>query len=229
MSHMLTAMYDKGFEFLQEQVHTKNNRRGGNEMNEMVMENKQFEGFKAQKMSFREVMRNEKGLTLIELLAVIVIIAIIAAIAIPSIGSILEKTRLNAHRSNAHMAIDAARLYVANEGVTLAGGTAINLSLTDLNKAGYLELIPKDPSNKGSNYDPGAAATAPAKVANDTTASFVHVEKDAAGNFTYFVTLKNAGAAINYLNLCLEANIEQDDHVDEDTSPTADTVAVAIP
>ena len=38
-------------------------------------------------------LKNEKGLTLVELLAVIVILGIIAAIAIPSIGNIVENTR----------------------------------------------------------------------------------------------------------------------------------------
>ena len=35
-------------------------------------------------------LNNEKGLTLVELLAVIVILGIIAAIAIPSIGNIIQ-------------------------------------------------------------------------------------------------------------------------------------------
>jgi type IV pilus assembly protein PilA len=37
--------------------------------------------------------KNEKGLTLIELLAVIVILAIVAAIAIPAIGNIINNSR----------------------------------------------------------------------------------------------------------------------------------------
>ena len=37
--------------------------------------------------------KNEKGLTLIELLAVIVILAIISAIAIPAIGNIIHNSR----------------------------------------------------------------------------------------------------------------------------------------
>ena len=41
-------------------------------------------------------LKNEKGLTLVELLAVIVILGIIAAIAVPSIGNIVENSRVKA-------------------------------------------------------------------------------------------------------------------------------------
>ena len=40
------------------------------------------------KRKMKALLKNEKGLTLIELLAVIVILGIIAAIAVPSIGGI---------------------------------------------------------------------------------------------------------------------------------------------
>ena len=39
-------------------------------------------------------MKNEKGFTLIELLAVIVVIVIISLIAIPTIGNIIEGSRI---------------------------------------------------------------------------------------------------------------------------------------
>ena len=40
--------------------------------------------------NMKKQLNNEKGLTLIELLAVIVILAIIAAIAVPAIGNIIR-------------------------------------------------------------------------------------------------------------------------------------------
>jgi type IV pilus assembly protein PilA len=222
MSAALLAIQHNVLPDWQEQVHNQNKPRGGNEMNALALENNQKEGFKAPKMSFREVMKNEKGLTLIELLAVIVIIAIIAAIAIPSIGSILEKTRINAHRSNAHMAIDAARLYVSNEGVTLnATNPTFVLTLTDLNTSGYLENIPKDPSNKPNTYDAGSATGAATpttpRPAGSTADSYVIVAKDANNNFTYSVTLKSA--AQTYMNATLESNIELAGYVVEDGTP----------
>ncbi len=41
----------------------------------------------------KKLLKNEKGLTLVELLAVVVILAIIAAIAVPAIGNIINKSK----------------------------------------------------------------------------------------------------------------------------------------
>lgn len=56
-------------------------------------------------------LKNEKGMTLIELLAVIVIIAIIAAIAIPAISGIIENSRVGAIKSDAQNVLSASELY----------------------------------------------------------------------------------------------------------------------
>ena len=56
-------------------------------------------------------LKNEKGLTLVELLAVIVILGIIAAIAIPSIGNIIKNSRVNAVKADAQNVLAAANLY----------------------------------------------------------------------------------------------------------------------
>jgi len=66
----------------------------------------------------KRIMKNQKGFTLVELLAVIVILGIIAAIAIPSIGHIISKTNDKATVSEAVQIIDAAKMYVASEGIT---------------------------------------------------------------------------------------------------------------
>lgn len=55
--------------------------------------------------------KNEKGLTLIELLAVIVILAIVAAIAIPAIGNIIDNSRIKAAKSDVVNVISAANIY----------------------------------------------------------------------------------------------------------------------
>ncbi|KSU63871.1 hypothetical protein AS034_06405 [[Bacillus] enclensis] len=64
----------------------------------------------------RKILKNDKGLTLVELLAVIVILGIIAAIAVPSIGNIIEKSRADAVKAEGIQVLNAAKLYVASEG-----------------------------------------------------------------------------------------------------------------
>jgi len=60
-------------------------------------------------------LKDQKGLTLIELLAVIVILAIIAAIAIPAISGIIQNSRVGAIKSDALNVINAAEMYKASD------------------------------------------------------------------------------------------------------------------
>jgi type IV pilus assembly protein PilA len=75
---------------------------------------------------FKKALKNEKGLTLIELLAVIVILAIIAAIAIPAIGNIINNSKVDAVKSEAIQILNGAKLYyTANDKATEAGPTEL--------------------------------------------------------------------------------------------------------
>ncbi|NHN29580.1 prepilin-type N-terminal cleavage/methylation domain-containing protein [Paenibacillus sp. S3N08] len=119
---------------------------------------------------------NEKGLTLIELLAVIVILAIISAIAIPAIGSVISGTKKKAHNANGITAINAARFKAINDSPTVEKV----YKLKDLVTEGYLEKIPSDPDVKGSTY-------------GDET-SYVTVKLiGITGNYSYSATLAPSG------------------------------------
>ncbi|WKA56249.1 prepilin-type N-terminal cleavage/methylation domain-containing protein [Planococcus shixiaomingii] len=85
------------------------------------------------KKYLQKKLNDQKGMTLIELLAVIVIIAIIAAIAIPAIGNVIENSRVGSAKSDALNTIAAANLYYA-DNPTVTG----NVKISDLAK-GYLE------------------------------------------------------------------------------------------
>lgn len=63
-------------------------------------------------------LKDQAGLTLIELLAVIVILGIIAAIAVPSIMNVINNSKEDAIKSDAIQVLNAAKLYVASENVT---------------------------------------------------------------------------------------------------------------
>lgn len=60
--------------------------------------------------TLKKRLKNQRGLTLVELLAVIVILGIIAAIAVPSIGGIVSKAKDDAAVADALQIISAAKL-----------------------------------------------------------------------------------------------------------------------
>lgn len=62
----------------------------------------------------KKLHKDQRGLTLIELLAVIVILAIIAAIAIPSVNSIIKNSEARAQVENAKLIISTARMAIAD-------------------------------------------------------------------------------------------------------------------
>ncbi|MFD1863957.1 prepilin-type N-terminal cleavage/methylation domain-containing protein [Planococcus chinensis] len=111
------------------------------------------------KKFLQKKLKNEKGMTLIELLAVIVIIAIIAAIAIPAIGNIINNSRVGAIKSDAQMIISAAELYYTDNPTQPAITT-----LTPLLDGGYLD-------NAGSFENSGATFTGVSKPAGATKAA----------------------------------------------------------
>jgi len=101
------------------------------------------------KLLNKKLLKNQKGLTIVELLAVIVILAIIAAIAIPAIGNIIENSRYNAVKADAINVLNAAQLYYTDNpnGESDVSGTDTKVTVEQLEKASYLESagkIPKD-------------------------------------------------------------------------------------
>ncbi|KEZ51176.1 type IV pilin protein [Metabacillus indicus] len=67
---------------------------------------------------FKKMLKNERGLTLIELLAVVVILGIIAAIAVPSIGNVIKNSKEDAVHAEAVSVLEAAKLYVSSNSPT---------------------------------------------------------------------------------------------------------------
>ncbi|BDG31191.1 MULTISPECIES: pilus assembly FimT family protein [Parageobacillus] len=98
----------------------------------------------------KRFLKNERGLTLIELLAVVVILGIIAAIAITAIGAIIDNSKKDAHIANAQQLANAARLAISSGGFDENKNT---FTMKELYDAGYLEKIPKSPGKKSKEYD----------------------------------------------------------------------------
>ncbi|MGX1899975.1 type II secretion system protein [Thermolongibacillus altinsuensis] len=88
----------------------------------------------------KRIIKNEKGLTLIELLAVIVILGIIAAIAIPSIGGIINKSKDDAKIAEGIQIINAAKLYMTANSFTPDANSTVE-TLTNTQLGDYLDSV----------------------------------------------------------------------------------------
>lgn len=106
-------------------------------------------------------LKNEKGMTLVELLAVVVILGIVAAIAVPSIGKVIDNSKKDAHVSNALLIIDAAKLGIISGELTdtdqKAGSDGEFLVSTIVGKD-LLDTNPKDPDNNTTTAGYGATS-----------------------------------------------------------------------
>ena len=105
-------------------------------------------GFSMMKL-LKKRLKNEKGLTLVELLAVIVILAIVAAIAIPAIGNIIENSRYNAVKADAINVLNAANLYFTENN----GETEVDVAKLKAN--GFLDSEGKIPTDSTIKKDKG--------------------------------------------------------------------------
>lgn len=152
----------------------------------------------------KRFLQNQKGLTLVELLAVIVILGIVAAIAVPTVGNIIQKSRINAIKSDAIQVINAAKLYVAEYGVpngTLGTSGATATGNSDVNLGSYIDNVTTLASYTVSVGDTGTTfeitATSAANKAGKYTVHFNGADVTEINGYTdYDIGNQDAGNAV---------------------------------
>ena len=101
-------------------------------------------------------MKNNKGFTLVELMAVIVVLAIIIAIAVPSAITISHKIKLKMYDTKIDMILSSAKICgqdnPASVGIDSTCGTGVGkVKVSELVSKGYIK---KDDTEKGSVLNP---------------------------------------------------------------------------
>ncbi|MCU7667082.1 prepilin-type N-terminal cleavage/methylation domain-containing protein [Bacillus thuringiensis] len=94
--------------------------------------------------SIKEAVKNERGFTLLELIAVIAILAIIAAISFTAFSTQGEKARVSAHKTNVVTIEQAAARYETEKGFKDTDFSYVDES-HKLVKEGFLKEFPKNP------------------------------------------------------------------------------------
>lgn len=94
-------------------------------------------------LKLKRLTGNQKGLTLIELLAVIIVLGIILAIAVPSVLGVVNRSKINADKATWLLLQEAGLQYAIANNLDQDGEVSVNELVT----LGYLNSEPKKQSN----------------------------------------------------------------------------------
>ena len=84
-------------------------------------------------------MKNNKGLTLIELLAVLAVIALLALIIYPLISSVIKDSTTDTENATKNSIQESAKMYLTDQ-LELTDVTSATVTLNDLISGGYLTM-----------------------------------------------------------------------------------------
>ena len=102
----------------------------------------------------KQIRKNNKGFTLVELVVVIAILGILAAIAVPRLSKSRKSAAVAAHNANVKTIESAANMYIADGGGDISAEKIIK---EDEDVGKYLQEVPEVPkeakmAGDGDNY-----------------------------------------------------------------------------
>lgn len=97
-----------------------------------------------------KLMKDERGLSLVELLAVVVILAIIAGIGVIAIGNVIQNSREDAAISEVQQAYAAAVLYQSTNPSLNSSSTTTTFTLLEVMEAGLMNSTSWGTSTSGA-------------------------------------------------------------------------------
>lgn len=116
---------------------------------------------------------NDKGMTLMEVLAVIVILGILATIAVPIYFNVIQHSKTNAFVSNGYAFRDASNFYLKDK--VMRGESLTEISYQELVGAGFLDKV-IDPDTK-EYWDPSTNKSYVTALGNKVVGICLYGEK----------------------------------------------------
>ena len=126
--------------------------------------------------------KNNKGFTMVELLAVITFIGILATVAIPAVYRYATRARNTSIETMLKSTYEAAETYVMEKNIVLSStNKTYTIKVKDLVDLKYLEPLYDPATNDGSRCDTSTSSI--------VTVTYVNTTKGGIINYTYDITL----------------------------------------